>query len=347
MLKSPLISKSLPCPACKKEHQQRFFRQRMFVPNVVESDQHVVSYKWLANDVEKAYPGYYFVYFCPSCGYADTTEDFAKPPASPALGQVLKEYRKNGTADPVAQMLVKEIDYANIDFTGALRLYLLALRVHSMGADESIRDTYKLGRICLRIAWLYRERNAAAQEPDADAAPETLDQGLAELRALWPDAPLTERDAMLMAVQFFKRALLTDTRFDSTANHMKVSLLTADLAIRCDDYAAAMEVARGMYQPAVDERGRIQEKMQKKDTPESEQRQLQVGMKRVSEALERAGELRREILEMMEKREMPRITRIARETGAKGDDLERALLDNGIFPEVVAELKGRDALRRF
>lgn len=491
MLKSPLVNKSVRCPACKKESQQRFFRQRMFVAEVKESDQHVVTYKWLVDDVEKVHPGYYFIYFCSHCGFSDTTEDFAKPPEGLGQGQVLKEYRRSAGGDAVVQALSKAIDYDQIDFEGALCLHLLALRVHSMLDDESLCDAYKLGRICLRIAWLYRERNGPAAEsgaapnaPFQQAAPEgtskngalpqnppqpvdipeeggedlsdfkedaeamaaqweqftaawdrmrasikkrirdiaraahlegpnpyparlvalnstfhalgaelarfqevcdrdvsggllrkrepppqpavtaaasnsstaqqeetrpafvweTIEQFLVELRRLWPEAPVTEREAMLMTVQFFKHALLSDNRFDNAQNHLKVSQLAADLAIRCNDFPAAMEMVRGMYKPAVDERNRLQEKLRKKDNSEIEQRQLQAGMKRVAEAIEHAGDLRREVLQMMVDKEMPRITSIAQETGAKGADLERTLLDRGIFPEVVSELKGRGAL---
>jgi hypothetical protein len=66
-----------------------------------------------------------------------------------------------------------------------------------------------------------------------------------------------------------------------------------------------------MYKPAVDERNRLQEKLRKKDNSEIEQRQLQAGMNRVAEALERAGDLRREVLQMLVDKEMPRITSIA------------------------------------
>jgi len=488
--KSPFVEKAVRCPACGQESPQRFFRQRMFAADVKESDQHVASYRWLAQDFEQVHPPFYFLYLCPLCKFTDTADDFAKPPDMPAAAQVLKEYRNNGGNHALIQSLGRRIDYESIGFESALNMHLLALRIHSLPKDEDVQDAYKLARIYLRVAWLYREQNAAvltsagaevAQQPAGEKAPqstskpmvdaipepppepmvdraeieatvlelhdgveamaacwsklliewratrqllrkrireitksgmldcpnpypacfatmnqqiEQLDaelgrlkdlcardasrefvkQGpapperatparegqkppfqavnqpistsscsheafLREVKAAWPETPLMEREATLSAIKYFRRALMADARFDNAENLLKVSTLVADLLIRCEDFSGSLEMVRSMYKSAVEERQQIQGRLRKKELSEADQRQLQNSMKHVTEALERAGDLRRDVLEMMVAHEMPKIRKIVQDSGAEGPALEQAFLSGGVFPEVVAELK--------
>ncbi len=479
-LKSPFVEKAISCPVCKRKWKQRFFRQRMFMPAEKESDQHVLRYKWLTQDVQKVHPQYYSLFFCPHCKYTDTSDDFGKPDKSPSGRRVLKEFTKSAGNTALIQLIAQHIDYEDIDFESALNLHFLAILLQSL-SEEDLQDAYKLARLYLRVAWLYRERDSEAaggaepdQEPETtgavsekatvevaeeppeevgeeareDVAPviletiEAMESSLEEIqhqwrdlqqllrkriheitgasqfagansysacyaalnqllekqraelerlknvcmrdvtgilvkpkppapeppkppaaepttekparlpsafasheaflqrvKAFWPEAPLSEHEALETAIKLFKRALAVDPRFDSAQNHLNGSMLVADLMIRCDDFKGALEVVKGMYKPAVDARQQIQEKLRKKGLSNAEQRRLQGRMKRAAEVLEKAGDMRRHVLEMMVAHDMPKVQQAIEKFGPNGADLEQALVSHGIAPEVVTELK--------
>jgi hypothetical protein len=191
-LHSPFLEKPVACPACGTGSPQRTFRSRLFAPEGKESDQHVTGYRWLAEDVRRVHPPFYFVTFCPKCRFADIAEDFADPLNNPFHRRVTKSFRTAGQReDVVVELLANAIRTDDLDFRSALNLHLLAVYEQLLPSEES-RDNYKVARLLLRIAWLYRE-NA----PDASggvsipAVEETLgrlkdfEQALRQAKTRW------------------------------------------------------------------------------------------------------------------------------------------------------------------
>ncbi|NIA13539.1 MAG: DUF2225 domain-containing protein [Nitrospiraceae bacterium] len=168
--KSPFVSKSVACPLCRKASRHRFFRQRLFVPEKRESDQHITSYKWLVNDVRRVHPPYYAVIHCPYCLYADMADDFEDGASTAAFPEVVRGIRRGRLDKVVVQLLGDVVNYQEIDFQSALNLHLLAIYFQQLAAED-LQDVYKIGRFYLRVAWLYRER-ASAAAPEAGAATE-------------------------------------------------------------------------------------------------------------------------------------------------------------------------------
>lgn len=171
--RSPFIRREFKCPACSSPHKQYTFRMRTFVPGKKESDQHVLEYKWLDADVDRVHPPYFFIYFCPSCFFADTTEDYEKPRENEYNVWVQKHFRNAlRTNDPIIMLLGKRIDYEHIDFQEALTLHFLALYVQLLSPLDC-QDSYKIARIYLRAAWLYREQ--AAPKEGVKPPPSTVE----------------------------------------------------------------------------------------------------------------------------------------------------------------------------
>ena len=161
--KSPFVNKSIVCPLCRKGTRQRFFRQRMFMPEVKESDQHVTAYKWLVNDVRRVHPPYYGVIHCPYCRYTDMADDFEGAANTPSFPEVVRGIRHERLDKVVVQLLGDVINYQDIDFQSALNLHLLAILFQQLAAED-LQDTYKIARLYLRVAWLYRERASGQGE---------------------------------------------------------------------------------------------------------------------------------------------------------------------------------------
>jgi CTP-dependent riboflavin kinase len=122
-----------------------------------ESDQHVLTYNWLAPNVRQVPPAFYAVLKCPTCHFADLREDFQTPSENPFNRRMIKAFKSAGQKDKlIMELLARHIQYPDLDFGSALNLHFLALYAQMLLPAESC-DTYKIARLLLRVAWLYRE----------------------------------------------------------------------------------------------------------------------------------------------------------------------------------------------
>lgn len=155
--KSPFIEKSVKCPVCGRFSPQRSFLSRMFTPKTVESDHHVVSYTWLNQNVKRAHPPHYFLYYCPYCFYTDISDDFSNSNVTPSYRKTLKSFNSAGEKQKqLINLMGKHVHYDEIDFASALNLHFLAI-FGQMLPPKKEHDCYKIARLLLRVAWLYRE----------------------------------------------------------------------------------------------------------------------------------------------------------------------------------------------
>jgi len=165
---SLFIERDVKCPACREVSTQRAFRRNVFEPHKVEDDQHVVEYRWLVDTATRVHPPFYFVQYCPNCSYASLAEDFENPFDTETATQALRGFKRATEFQRIViDMLANAITYDNIQFDSALYLHLLALHQQRL-APESARDDYKIGRLALRIAWLYREQESGPEQETAD-----------------------------------------------------------------------------------------------------------------------------------------------------------------------------------
>ena len=191
-VQSAFIKKPLACPACRKTCPQRFFRQRMFVADEKEPDQHVVKYKWLNASVEPVNPAHYFLLHCPFCFYTDTTEDFANALQTDKGVFAVKAFKGlSGKRRALVDLLGKHVDYDAVDFRSALNLHFLAV-LTQMFSEKEQWDHYKIARLVLRVAWLYRENAPETKETERLASVEqalervgAVEGALQEGQAAW------------------------------------------------------------------------------------------------------------------------------------------------------------------
>lgn len=438
---SPFVLKRLLCPSCNKEAVHRGFRRNMFLANKVENDQHVLEYRWLNPHVTQFHPPHYFVFFCPNCYYTDIAEDYHRPFETDFGAQVLKSFKRaNDFQGIIVESFGTRIQYEeNISFESAMYLHLLALHQQMMPPDD-LQDSYKMARIALRIAWLFRENkgeNGSAddeepEEPEAkspllvavlkarkdfegalakmmqqwptlenamerrgaeivggirdrenpyaeacaamppalkalseqmfaldavinrdesgglssakqEVTPETREEVAAFLKQIkdyWPVLPVTEREATNLAIQFFRRAIETDSRLGSHETYVSVSTLVTNLLIRKGDLRGAVEMVRGMYQSGVDSRTQLQEKLREEPAGSQAAGKMQQKLSRVTKSIEEAADFRDQIVSMMLQRDADKIKAVF--SGAAGqtrDQVQEMLLKQGVAPEVIARLK--------
>lgn len=165
----PFLTKAFACPACGKMADHRQFRSRAFGPGEMESDNHVLTYVWHDPQFVQVHPPLYFTYFCPDCYFTAPAENFLDPETILHRRVGIKAFQTARDADDkVLTLLGQRIDYNSITFESALWMHLLAIYVQLLREAE-YRDHYLIGRLFLRVAWLYREESAARPEGDAPA----------------------------------------------------------------------------------------------------------------------------------------------------------------------------------
>lgn len=458
----PFVYKAIACPACHAKTEHRFFRRRIFVIEETEPDQHVVRYRWTSDAVERVNPLYYALYFCPHCFYTDVAEEFGKPFETESGTAVVKSFKRAGPEDTLLQLVGQHIDYEDIDFEVALRLHFMAVLIQLL-VEKDLQDPYKLARLYLRIAWLYREQEDGlpegieadagggdtAKAHDAGCAPsllaavqalqethkqldphwralerlatqrahelsqtvpgdwqnpyplqleplmsayEQLERGLHDLRdlafrdasalldapreeallsaapdtaesraqrrarflphatfmervgKLWEHVPRSEQDALTLALEEFRRALVNDLRLENPQNRLKISSLVVELQIRRGDFDGALEVTRQLHRLAMTSRQKLQARLREDGVTQSEIRRIQGLMQRATATLESAADLRNSVIKRMVKAEMPRIRKALATLPARPHvkDFEQVLASHGIAKEIIMYLKKRN-----
>jgi uncharacterized protein (DUF2225 family) len=436
---SPFVKKEVACPNCGEVHEQRFFKQRQFVPEAVEDDQHVLSYKWLSETTRPVHPPWYIFYFCPHCYFTDQAEDFISPPTE--AFNLMKAFRSRSDADDrILQFLGGPVMYEDINFHTALNLHYLALYIQLMVRSD-FQDAYKIGRIFLRIAWLFREEggsegekpksfrednrgrfirsvktaesalfefkskwsrlvdnaNTYFDDDDADrkkpattafeknaANIEKLQNALAaevarmktalgigaeseengrggsgpefygfpshaiylrELKARWPEAPVSEEEGMKQCMPYLMKALSEDARFDSPRAYASLTTLLVNLRVRLGDLDGAYAQVHGAYRQAAENRMALQRKLRGKDIDESLKTRLSAQIRKCNETISYSAELRRELLDKIMRRDMPKIEAILKPlAGAGAKEKEEALIEGGIKKSLILHIKEKTDL---
>jgi tetratricopeptide (TPR) repeat protein len=350
--KAPFVTRTVTCPVCKKMYRQRMFRSHVFVPGEQESDQHVLNYRWKTADIERVHPPYYALYYCPFCFYTDLTDDFCHAAENNASNWICRTFWKQpDESQHVIELLGRHIDYETITFCSALNLHYLAVFLQFI-PQEDIRDEYKLGRLLLRLAWLYREAESGMEIPGGPAEchgnaffgyPDycAFQQ---DLKKYWADAPANEMEAMRAAAAHFEKAISADPRFDDPQKYAVAVKLVLNLLRRLGAFEEAYRLVRGMYSTGMDQRREIQEKINAGLHSESAKRQAQKYMNAVNQYLGEAAEERDQLLDEMADRDTPRIKEIiARNPGVTPETFQEVLTQNGILPEVVRRMKQKKA----
>ena len=172
---SAFFTRDTACPACKEVYPQRHIRLRAVMPLQKESDQHIIEYKWANPQIQQVHPSFYFLHYCPQCFYTDTIEDFETPDNSEYSRWSIKCHREaQKQSDPALSLLGTGVDYNSINFESAMRMHFLAAYIQ-LQSPADVLDCYKIGRLFLRIAWLYRERGSSVAKKSPDLKVEVDD----------------------------------------------------------------------------------------------------------------------------------------------------------------------------
>lgn len=164
--KSPFIQLKITCPVCETVGMQHKIRAGSYTVVEKEEDQHPKLYKWSDPGYESVNPAHYALWRCPKCMYVDFVESFERAMSDPRFHVIKKIYRATEDRDKTFLFQISEfmfgVDPMALSFETALNMHLAAIFIQELPARAGERNFYKLARLYLRTAWLYRERYGAS-----------------------------------------------------------------------------------------------------------------------------------------------------------------------------------------
>jgi len=166
MSRNIFIETNAICPVCKNQFVLKYPNPKLYVAAGREADQRVTGYNWAQGMKTDEIPHYYAVLQCPQCLFADFRENLENPRPGPKENK-LYEARRNLDFKNVVVLkkLRRLVSEEKMDLKSALSLHMSAVFSALLPSKEFI-DQNKLGRLYLRLSWLYRELTGDTAEPE-------------------------------------------------------------------------------------------------------------------------------------------------------------------------------------
>jgi uncharacterized protein (DUF2225 family) len=158
MARNVFIEKNVNCPVCKGTFQVKYPNPKLYAAASRDDDRRITAYTWAQGVQTDVIPHYYAVIQCPQCHYADLKENIENPRFSSKDRSV---YESRNSLDMKRVLLLKKISRIvpeeELDLGGAIALHLAAIFNALLPEQKENIDHNKLGRLYLRLSWLYRE----------------------------------------------------------------------------------------------------------------------------------------------------------------------------------------------
>ncbi len=351
--KSPFIKKEVHCPVCNSLAQNRFIMPKSFIELEVESDRHVNKYKWMDSDFEGYHPPFYHFWHCPTCKYTASQRDFLKPGQDQQsnfnmLKRLVQQMKPN--QKQIVQLLGSDINYDKVTFSMALNAHLLALYIQELPLAPD-RDDNKIASYYLRTGWLIREQ-IAKDDPDGEF--EKYKEFLNKLSKLWSGVPLSESDCLNQAAESFQLAYQNHPRYADILHATDLMILIADIYVRAGDMKAAMKSLNNVMQTGQKFRGQMGETMRKDREAgrltATRKAQLDAQANKVNVLMEKAGDMRQEIIKVKMAKQEPKAKAVVAKLEAKGFDTEQIrekLQEFNFEPQLITRLLGAPKKKKF
>ncbi len=246
------------CPICQMESRHRYVKSKLFTPEIVEDDQHVVKYKWESPMFEGIRPNFYHIWHCPTCHFCDESSVFRGKDDSGGKLELIQERLLIAQRSPnnFVSRLGKFVDMnpEYIPMETALCAHMLAIFIQEMLTPNN-RQYAKLARLYLRTSWLYREKSGwVFPEQNLPEGFDSYAEFFQSLQQEWPNIPLDERAAMEKAIECYNEDLNRATGLDDIKREITVMFLLVDLQLRLERLDEAHKIVRHVFQKSTGQR---------------------------------------------------------------------------------------------
>ena len=165
----PFFDKEAACPVCKKSTVHQYLRDYAYTVEKRDEDLFVSRYHWAKPEFEDYNLQFFHLWYCPHCHYTDERKMFItnKPEAFKNGFVDLKNALLKGIgSEPLVQAILKHIQYPAETFTAQYLLHVLAVYEQFLAPDYA-RNYEKIGKLYLRISWLFRMATAQDKSDEA------------------------------------------------------------------------------------------------------------------------------------------------------------------------------------
>lgn len=152
------LQRDVKCPSCKEISKMEYPNPRLYVAAKRDSDMRVIEYRWGEGITEtEVLPHHYDIWKCPHCKYADFYNIITNSELVNQSMKVIGEFRKLPPREKrLLDELVRTFDKDDDPQMKALGNHLAALFINYLPSKED-RNHNKIGRIALRLSWLFKE----------------------------------------------------------------------------------------------------------------------------------------------------------------------------------------------
>jgi len=176
MSRNVFIEKTIVCPVCKNTFELKYPNPKLYAAASRDSDRRVTAYTWAQGLKTDAVPHYYAVAQCPQCLFADLKENFENPRYGAKEAFV---YEARNNLDFKKVLILKKLrrlvpNDETLSLEGAMSMHLTAVYCALLPAQKEQIDHNKLGRLYLRLSWLYREQKGDAPPPGENGEADSL-----------------------------------------------------------------------------------------------------------------------------------------------------------------------------
>lgn len=163
------IEKIIECPVCRNSFPLIYPNPKLYAAAGRDPDRRVTSYSWAQGIHTSVIPHYYAVAQCPQCLFADLKENLENPSQN-TKDRLLYEVRKN--LDVKRVLLLRKLRRLvlpdeELNWESTVSLHLAAIYNTLLPEKKEQIDHLKLGRLYLRLSWLFLEHSPKKTEPTA------------------------------------------------------------------------------------------------------------------------------------------------------------------------------------
>jgi uncharacterized protein (DUF2225 family) len=351
--KTPFVKKAVSCPVCGSSCENRFIMPKTYVEKEVETDRHVKEYKWLDEDYAGFHPPFYHFWHCPTCKYTSSQRDFLKAGEDQGSNfSIIKRcvQQMQPSQKQIVQLLGSDINYDNVSFTMAMNAHLLALFIQELPSSTD-RDDNKIASYYLRTGWLIREQ-MAKEDPDGEF--ENYKEFLGKLGKLWEGIPQSEAECLNRAAESFKKAYQNHPKYADILHATDLMILISEIYMRAGDMKEAMASLNNVMQTGQKFRASMGETMRKdKEAGRltvSRKAQLDAQANKVNVLMEKAGDMRQEIIKVKIAKQEPKAKAVVAKLQQKGmetEDIREKLKEFNFEPQLITKLLGEPKKKKF
>ncbi len=202
------LRKKTVCPICQNPFSGHTVNPRLFAADTREEDRHVTKYNWAQGIKTDILPHHYEIWHCPTCFYTALHSEFEQAVPSVRCKAAWSSYRQ---LEPSVQLkirsLAKLIDTdPPLDEVTVTILNALAVWIHQIVPDDQ-KNWMDLGRLNLRLAWIYREQPTITVQEDT--ATQEISHTQRQMKEL---AAEIDQSLMLLQTQLASLKSLVETR---------------------------------------------------------------------------------------------------------------------------------------